>query len=230
MLYPLVYCTQQGTVCQVTVGEGEINAATSMMSLMLSHKFDFRKTYFIISGIAGANPKRATLGSVALARYAVQVTLQYELDARSIPSDWPTGYIPYGRDRPLEYPLISYGTEVFEVNLELLRIAARMASNATMYDSEAAQKYRAKYAVGQDVYQAAAQPPSLVMCDVATSDAYYSGIRLAEAFENVTTVWTNGTGSYCMSAQEEKRHSRSHGQSSCRRALGFRKNNHYACR
>ena len=44
--------------------------------------FDLTKTYFLIAGIAGINSKFGTLGSVALARYAVQVDLQYEFDAR----------------------------------------------------------------------------------------------------------------------------------------------------
>lgn len=49
----------------------------------------------------------------------------------------------------------------------------------------------------------AVRPPSVVKCDSATSDVYYSGGRLAQAFENTTTLWTNGTGAYCMSAQED---------------------------
>jgi purine nucleoside permease len=203
MLYPLIYCTQDGTVCQITIGEGGINAATSMMAFALSRKFDLRRTYFIISGIAGVNPKYATLGSVALARYTTQVTLQYEVDARSIPHDWPTGYIPYGRSRPLQYPLLAYGTEVFEVNSNLLEAAFKMASNATLTDSRGAQEYRTKYAPMEEVYQMAVGPPSLVKCDGTTSDAYFSGVRLAEAFENTTSIWTNGSATYCTSAQEE---------------------------
>jgi purine nucleoside permease len=45
--------------------------------------------------------------------------------------------------------------------------------------------------------------PKVVKCDAATSDVYYSGRLLSEAFEKITEVWTNGTGSYCMTAQED---------------------------
>ena len=31
----------------------EINAATSVMALLLSDKFDFTKSYFMVAGIAG---------------------------------------------------------------------------------------------------------------------------------------------------------------------------------
>jgi purine nucleoside permease len=83
-LYPEVHCTKDGSVCQVITGESEINAATTITSLVKSPKFDLTTTYFMIAGIAGVNPKVATLGSVAFAKYAVQIALEYEFDAREV--------------------------------------------------------------------------------------------------------------------------------------------------
>ncbi len=40
-------------------------------------------------------------------------------------------------------------------------------------------------------------------CDVATSDTYWSGTLLSEAFANTTKLFTNGTGRYCTTAQED---------------------------
>jgi purine nucleoside permease len=88
-LYPEVHCTKDGSVCQVVTGESEINAATSITSLVKSPKFDLTKTYFMIAGIAGVNPKVGTLGSVAFAKYAVQVALEYEFDAREVCRIYP---------------------------------------------------------------------------------------------------------------------------------------------
>lgn len=106
------------------LGEAEINAAASTMAMFLSPVFDFRKvctlsislsttvltrfdsclltgqTYWLIAGIAGVNPYQGTLGSVTFSRFAVQVALQYELDARQMPSNWSTGYWNYGTSRP----------------------------------------------------------------------------------------------------------------------------------
>ncbi|CAD0100721.1 unnamed protein product [Aureobasidium mustum] len=89
----------------------------------------------------------------------------------------------------VQYPQNIYGTEVFE---------------ATLNDSDAAIAYRALYAHDQ-IYAAGASPsgPSVVECDVATSDVYYSGPLLGEAFGNFTTLITNGTGNYCSTAQED---------------------------
>ncbi|KAM3513488.1 hypothetical protein MY11210_002876 [Beauveria gryllotalpidicola] len=207
MLFPSIFCTQDASVCHVTVGEGEINAAASAMALLLSPAFDLRETYFVLGGIAGANPHRATLGSVAFARYAVQVGLQYEVDPRSAPDDWETGYVSYGSDRPHQYPTIVYGSEVFELNAKLRDAAYDLASTATLDDADNARRLRAQYAAGSATAAAAAAaaaaPPSLVKCDVTTSDVYFVGDELAREFDTTTRIWTNGTGAYCMSAQED---------------------------
>ncbi|KAK4071611.1 uncharacterized protein Triagg1_5849 [Trichoderma aggressivum f. europaeum] len=203
MLFPLVFCTQTGSVCQLTVGEGEINSAVSMAALVLSGSFNLTQTYFLLAGIAGVNPRHATIGSVAFARYAVQVTLQYEIDSRSLPQDWPTGYIPYGRTHPFEYPCITYGTEVFELNANLRDAAHAFAQRAQLQDAQETRNYRLLYSEMGPPYHTAVLPPSVVKCDSATSDVYYTGGRLAQAFENTTSLWTNGTGVYCMSAQED---------------------------
>ncbi|PON30934.1 hypothetical protein TGAM01_v200354 [Trichoderma gamsii] len=203
MLYTRIFCTQTGTVCQLTVGEGEINSAVSMTALILSSRFNLTQTYFLLAGIAGVNPRYATIGSVALARYSVQVALQYEIDPRSLPGDWPTGYIPYGRTYPFEYPCITYGTEVFELSANLRDAAYNFTQRAKLVDADEPRRYRALYGSMGESYRMAVRPPSVVKCDGATSDVYYSGEKLARAFENTTALWTNGTGAYCMSAQED---------------------------
>lgn len=238
-MYPQVHCTAAGDMCQVTAGESEINAATSVTALVLgsSAQFDLRRTYFLASGIAGVNPKLATLGGVALARFAVQVALQYELDARELvvevradaaanvnnpldnehppghPNSNPkltTGYLPYGGFAPSDYPTVLYGTEVLELNAALRDRAADLARRANLSDSAGVAAHRARYANAQPagIYDAATQAPAVHACDVATSDVYYSGTLLSEAFENTTRVWTNQTQAgqpptYCMTAQED---------------------------
>ncbi|KAK4445525.1 purine nucleoside permease-domain-containing protein [Podospora aff. communis PSN243] len=143
----------------------------------------------------------STLGGVAIARYAVQV-LQYELDAREMPENFTTGYFPYGKTQPNQYAANQYGTEVMELNENLREIAYALASKAHLADSDEAAQYRARYKSTNDL-AAATLGPSVVKCDTATSDVYYSGKLLSEGFENITEVWTNGTGRYCMTAQED---------------------------
>lgn len=91
---------------------------------------------------------------------------------------------------------------MFEVNEALRDIAISFASTATLNDTATSQAYRALYAQ-EAAYAVAAEPPSVLGCDVATSDVYYSGTHLSEAFENTTRIWTNGSGVYCATAEED---------------------------
>ena len=111
-------------------------------------------------------------------------------------------YVPQGSTDPTEYPQSIYGTEVFEVNDALRQLAIGFASTATLNDSADAVAYRANYAT-TSAYEAGSKPPSVVGCDVATSDVYFSGALLSEAFENTTKLFTNGSGVYCTTAQED---------------------------
>ncbi|KAG6908565.1 hypothetical protein DXG01_004123 [Tephrocybe rancida] len=201
-LFPNAHCTIDGTICQLTAGEGEINAALSLASLVRSPAFDLRRTYFLIGGVGGVNPKVATLASVTFARYAVQVTLQYEFDAREIPANYSTGYVPQGTTAPGQYPTEIYGTEVFELNDALRKLAVGFAKTAKLNDTLTAQAYRAHYAT-VPAYAPGASPPSVLECDTATSDTFWSGALLGEAVENTTTLFTNGTGKYCTTQQED---------------------------
>jgi len=150
----------------------------------------------LIAGIGGVNPHQGTTGTAAFARFAIQVGLQYELDAREIPANWTTGYFALGSLYPGQYPKSVYGTEVFELNVNLRDKAISLASNVTLNDTEMAAAYRAKYD-----YAPANQPPKLIAGDSACSDVYYSGHYLGEAFGNVTALLTNGLGVYVTTAQ-----------------------------
>ncbi|KAK4539910.1 hypothetical protein LTR36_009952 [Oleoguttula mirabilis] len=201
-LYPDAHCTANGDVCQLITGESEINAATTIASLVRYPRFDLTSTYFMVAGIAGVNPEVATICSVTFARYAVQVALQYEFSQLDIPRNFTSGYIPQGSTSADEYPQSIYGTEVFELNQNLQKIAAAFARTATLNDSDTAIEYRANYA-SASAYAAGAAAPSVVECDVATSDVYFSGDTLGTAFGNYTTLVTNGSGVYCTTAQED---------------------------
>jgi purine nucleoside permease len=69
-------------------------------------------------------------------------------------------------------------------------------------DTDIARAYRAQYARNAS-YAAALASPSVVECDIATSDNYYSGLILSSNFDLYTKAITNGTGKYCAAAQED---------------------------
>ncbi|MCJ1314312.1 hypothetical protein MMC25_007993 [Agyrium rufum] len=201
-LFPQVHCTKTEDVCQLVTGESEINAASTISALMLSPKFNLKTSYFLIAGIAGVNPKYATIGSVTFARYAIQVALQYEIDAREKPANFSTGYFPQGAYAPNQYPGSIYGTEVFEVNVALRNKAIALAKTAKLADDADSKSYRSRYST-TPAFKKGTEPPGVEACDVATSDVYFSGDILGETFENTTKLFTNGSGIYCTTAQED---------------------------
>lgn len=187
----------------MTTGEGEINAASTISALIHSGCFNLTSTYFLIAGISGGNPHVVTTGSVTFAKYAVQLDLQYEFSESQVPSNDSSGWFPQGSDypdenEPIDYPTQLYGTEVYELNENLLQRAAYLASLVTLNDSAEASAYRATYG-----YAPADQPPSVVQCTSGTSNNYWSGSVLGDAFAAYTLLLTNGSGNYCGSQQED---------------------------
>ncbi|TFK78815.1 purine nucleoside permease, partial [Polyporus arcularius HHB13444] len=201
-LFPQAHCTADGNICQLVTGEAEINAASTITALVTCPDFNLTQTYFLIAGIAGISPKLGTLGTVTFARFAVQVGLQFEFDAREKPDNFSTGYVPQGSFSPDEFPQELYGTEVFEVNENLRQFAIRMAEKGRLADDEPSRMYRQNYA-SDPAFAAGAAPPSVVACDTATSDQFWTGALLGAAFENTTKLFTNGTGTYCTTQQED---------------------------
>ncbi|VDB99125.1 unnamed protein product [Peniophora sp. CBMAI 1063] len=182
--FPDVHCTLDGEICQFVTDEGEINAAATATAFVLSPLFDLRQSYFLLGGVAGISPK-------------------YEFDARERPEGAPTGYVPQGTTGVGQYPKYIYGTEVYELNDALRQHALNFARNATLNDTSDAQTYRALYEGGDTDYSAATAPPSVVACDTATSDVWYSGNLLAEAFESTMNLFTNGSAVFCTTQQED---------------------------
>ncbi|GAA98867.1 hypothetical protein E5Q_05555 [Mixia osmundae IAM 14324] len=202
VLYPQVHCNSAGSVCLYTTGESEINAASSGSALFQSALFDFTKTYFLIAGIAGVNPYHGTLGTAAFAAFTLQPTLQYFGDHTELAKTKAWGnkfeFWAFGTNQTGVYPSELYGTELYQVNTNLLKRALSLTKNVKLNDSSTAQAYRKRFD-----YAPANQPPTVVQGDVLTSDDYFFGHYLGYGFGNYTKLLTNGTGTYVMTAQED---------------------------
>ena len=91
--HDLFYNAESQTLGMVT-GMGSIKSAAATMALGLDPRFDLTHAYWLVAGIAGINPNRASIGSAAWARYLVDGDLAHEIDPREVPKDWKTGYFP----------------------------------------------------------------------------------------------------------------------------------------
>jgi len=194
---PAVHCGQDG-VCQITTGMGYANASASIAALVYSRQFDLRQTYWLVAGIGGIDPKRGTLGSAAWAHYLVDFGLQWELDEREAPKDWPTGYLGINTKNPGEKPRLEYGTEVFKLDDRLLQRAFALSKSVRLSDSPAAQKARAAYPSAP-----ANQPPSVIQCDTLSSDTWFAGAHLSERANVWAAQLTDGHAVACTTQQED---------------------------
>ncbi|KAK0712114.1 purine nucleoside permease [Lasiosphaeris hirsuta] len=202
--YPQIYSSAGGEVCQIVTGEGLINASLTISALVFSPLFDLTRTYFLIAGISGVNPRYGSLGTVAFATYAIQVDLQYEFDAREIPAGWPTGYVGLGASAPGQYPTQLYGTEFFELNGQLRKVAQEFAEKAALTDAPSAIAYRSLYAAApDDLFRAATLPPSIISGDVASANVFFHGPLLSQSVEQYCNMLSRGKAVYCMTAQED---------------------------
>ena len=91
-------------VLGVITGQGKSHAAASIMGLGFDPRFDLSRAYWLVAAIAGVDPNKASVASTAWAKFIVDGDLSYEIDARQIPPDWSTGYVPLGRSTPYEGP------------------------------------------------------------------------------------------------------------------------------
>ncbi len=194
---PVVRCTDDG-VCQMTTGMGHANAAASTTAVIYSGLFDLSRAYFLIAGIAGIDPGHGTIGSVAWARYAVDIGIAHEIDPREAPRSWASGYFGVMTDGPGTKPAFDYHTEVFRLDEALLQAALRVSRAATLEDRDDVRAYRARYPAG-----VAREPPGVVQCDTASGDTWWGGRRLGTRVAVWTRLLTDGAGVYCTTQQED---------------------------
>lgn len=190
-------------VLGIITGEGKSHAAASIMGLGLDPRFELSHAYWIIAGIAGVDPNKASVASVAWAKFIVDGDLAYEIDAREIPAGWSTGYVPFGRNTPYEpppQPFFSNGVQqVYRLNPHLADFAFRLTADVNLPDDANLQRVRAGY----PGYPNALKPPFVLEGDDLASDNFWSGDLLNTWAENWITYWTAGLGSFAMSDFED---------------------------
>jgi purine nucleoside permease len=185
-------------VCLLLAGMGHANVAASTMAVTLDPRFDLRRTYFLIAGIAGIDPARGTIGTAAWARYLVDFGIAHELDAREMPKGWKTGYYGIMTKGPGEKPKLEYHTEVARLDEALLQKALALSRDVKLADSAKARTYRARYKTAP-----ANQPPRVIQCDTLGGDTWWHGDKLGEHARAWTKLLTDGKGVYCTTQQED---------------------------
>jgi purine nucleoside permease len=191
-------CNQARTVCLFVSGEGKVNALSGLLSLGLDPAVDLRRSYILVSGIAGVSPDRATVGTAAWSRWIVDTDLAHEVDGRELPPGHAYSKFQLGCTQVHCPKGWVEGTEVYQLDGRAARWAYELSKNAALTDSAAVERYRARYP-----QRAARAKPAVTMCDIAAGDTYWAGRRLAAFTADWVTYWTRGAGTYCMTSMED---------------------------
>ena len=190
---------KDGVLAMVT-GVATAKAAASVMALGLDPRFDLKKAYWIVAGIGGGDPADVSLGSAVWADHVIDGDLAFEIDARQIPEDWPTGYVPLRKERPYQQPVrTELEGEVYTLNPELVGWALRLTQDTKLADSEAMRTSRARFAG----FPNALKPPFVTRGDTISAGTFWHGSKMDEWANEWTKYYTDGKGNYMVSAMED---------------------------
>ncbi len=199
-VHPLQYDPRRHVLAILT-GMATARAAASITALGADPRFDLSHAYWIVAGTAGVDPKAASAGSVAWARWVVDGDLAQELDPRDAPADWPTGVVPYERTAPYQQPAPPGQTEAanvaYALNRRLVDWAYAQTRDIPLPDDAVMARLRAPYS-GMGL-----KPPFVLEGEGLMSARNWYGDRLNAWAERWVDYWTGGQGQFVMSAEED---------------------------
>ncbi|MEG0920153.1 MAG: purine nucleoside permease [Comamonas sp.] len=168
-----VFCNADG-VCGSVLGMGKVNSSASVQAIVLNPQFNFDKAYYVISGVAGTPPSRGTIGDVTWGSWLVD----YDLGHRWAPEEGKPG-------EPVFVPRKGYEDyRRFALNPALVKAAYEMTRNATLQDSESAQRYRLRYPDA-----AARKAPSVHVGTHISGDTFFHGPGLSKEAQYIAKLY-----------------------------------------
>jgi purine nucleoside permease len=188
-------------VVGICTGGGTARSAASITAMGLDPRFDCSKAYWVTAGIAGIDPADGTLGCAAWAENIVDGDLAYEIDAREIPSDWTTGYIPLSQQRPYALPKKTrgIGNVAFTLNKPFVEWAYQLTRDTPLMENDVMKVNRARYTN----HPAALRAPFVLKGDNLAGSTFWHGKLLNQWANDWVKYWTDGTGNYVTTAMED---------------------------
>ena len=187
-------------VLGMLTGVATAKAAASVMALGLDPRFDLTKAYWVIAGIGGGDPADVSLGSAVWANHVIDGDIGYEIDAREIPADWPTGFVPLRKATPYEQPVkAQLDGEAYTLNQDLVAWAYQLTKDVPLADSEEMRVSRARYTG----FPNAMKPPFVTRGDTLSAGTFWHGTRMDEWANEWTRYYTGGQGNFMIAAMED---------------------------
>jgi purine nucleoside permease len=185
-------------VLGLVTGVGTAKAAASIMALGLDPRFDLRHAYWLVAGIAGGDPADTSLGSAAWAEWVVDGDLGHEIDARELPPDWPTGFVPLRKSKPYELPKAPDEGQAYHLNHALVDWAYRLTKDVPLADTDTIRERRMHFDQA-----AARRPPFVLKGDEISSSTFWHGKKMDEWANAWMAYYTSGAGNMVTTAMED---------------------------
>lgn len=199
-----VWASPDGELLGVLAGVGTANTAVFIMALGLCDALDLTETVWLISGIAGGNPYRCSLGSPVWADWCADGDLAFEFDVRDLPEDWSTGILPLAAREPFGQPvmpieLFGHPYQYFKLNEVYLQRAYRLTKDIELFDNKALANLRGAYtAIPQ-----AMEPPALHIGGTLSAARFWHGPRHNAWADQWVQHWSGGQSRFYTSAMED---------------------------
>ena len=182
----------------------------NLTAFLLDARFDFSKTYWLFTGISGADPQVASVGSAAWARWVVNGDELREIDDREIPAGWPYGLFAIGSMKPNTLPTDanSFGSVespeelgmAYPLNQGLAHWAYEKTKDVAIPDTPALKKQREAW----KGYPNAQRPPFVLMGETLGSVRYWHGPLRTQWARDWVKLWTSGKGVFAMTNMESQ--------------------------
>jgi purine nucleoside permease len=187
---------------------------TDLTAFLLDPRFDLRQTYWLFTGISGVDPRAASVGSAAWARWVIAGDALREIDDRTIPEGWPYGLWAIGASRPNRLPdnpnHFGSVTDVKELsmayplNIRLARWAYALSRSVPLADNPIIAKRR----IDWKGFPQAQRPPFTLMGETLGCLRYWHGDARTLWAEDWVRMWTVGKGMFVMTNMESQSHQR----------------------
>jgi purine nucleoside permease len=188
-------------VLGVLTGVGTARATATIMALGSDPRFDLTHAYFVVAGIAGIDPQMGSLGSAVWSDYVVDGDLAHEIDAREIPKEWKTGYVPLGKSVPYEQPRQArFGDDgnVYHLNSALVDWAFGLTKDIKLVDTPAIRERRQQFAP-----DAAKRPPFVLRGGNLSASTFWHGKLMNEWARDWVRYQTDGKSTYAVCGMED---------------------------
>jgi purine nucleoside permease len=189
------------TVLGMVSGTTLVNATASMMALGLDPRFDLTHAYFLITGIAGGDPRVLSLGSAAWADVVVSDVVR-EIDPREAPKDWPYGFFPVGSSAPNPQVLAApqwFSSNLYPLNPKLTAWAFAQTRDLKLADDANAASFRAAFQGDPN----AQKPPFVLIGATFASDYFWHGAILTQFARDWVRLQSGGKASFATTEMED---------------------------